>query len=449
MCGIFAYLVHNQDTTKESEQAEDEFFKTAFELIKNSGPDTSVIEKLKLNRTTNLYIGFHRLSIMDPTPNGNQPFVYEDLDKTRKVYVICNGEIYNYKNLISEHKLQSTIKSNSDCAVIGPLFMQYGLEKCVTLLEGEFAGVVVEVYENKVKVNAFRDRFGVRPLYFSTDGFLGKKRTKNFKFGFCSELKGLVPLFVSRSEHFPPSNYAIYEVGLNNGLRSRYVMPYYIQKYPKQIKIPENIHEIHGDIRRIFTEQVISMLMTDRPIGFLLSGGLDSSLVCGIAAKYYAELKEPQRIHTFSIGMKGSSDLAHAQIVAKHINSIHTEIIFTPEEGMQAYDDIIYSCESWDVTTIRASVGQYLMAKYIKEKTQIKVLLCGDGADEVCQGYFLFHLAPNSEEASKESERLVRNIYLYDVTRVDKNKRRFGLEARVPFLSHKFVDYFLSIDPNL
>lgn len=222
-----------------------------------------------------------------------------------------------------------------------------------------------------------------------------------------------------------------------------------VKKYTEQPKV-EYLNEdidLYEKIVSTFKKAVEERLMSDRPIGCLLSGGLDSSLVASVAASLLRE--RGKTLRTFSIGMKEGTDIIYAREVAKHIKSDHTEFVYQPEEGLNAIKDVIDVTETFDITTIRASVGQYLISKKISESTDIKVVLNGDGADECQMGYLYFYLAPNAEEAKKDRDRLVQEIHLYDGLRVDRNISHFGLEARVPFLDEDFVNLFYKIDPSL
>jgi asparagine synthase (glutamine-hydrolysing) len=393
-----------------------------FNKVQKRGPDTSTY--LEINQKYQIKIGFHRLAIHDQSQNGNQPFVYSD--SLRTIYVICNGEIYNYQQLIEEYKLD--VKSKSDCEVILHLYQRLGYESLGELLQGEYAYTIIDVTQEEIQVICSRDRFGIRPLYYQTfdSGLL-----------VASSLKGLDKQ--NTSHYIEPSRYHVFTFSETDTMKEEIISYDQTTNY--------QLNNIHEDIRSSFTNAVQQRLSSDRPVGCLLSGGLDSSLVAGIASKLLA--KEGKQLKTFSIGMHGSTDIKFANIVAEHIQSDHTVIHFTPEEGLHAIKYVIQTIESYDITTVRASVGQYLLGKYISQNTDIKVILNGDGSDEVCCGYLMFHNAPNTEEAIKAGEDLVKEIHMFDVLRVDRALSEHGLEARVPFLDYKFVDTYRSADPEL
>ena len=303
-------------------------------------------------------------------------------------------------------------------------------------MEGEFAFILVDIVKDNIKVYYGRDRFGIRPLFSYID--------KN-SFYFSSELKGLP--FDGLGNQVQPRK--IFYIDFINSTINDY--EYY------KINNTLSINNLNNDdyyffilnkIKLTLTESVRNMMQTERPLGALLSGGLDSSLIAGIAAKILREKGE--RLNTFSIGIEEDApDIQYARKVSKHINSIHHEIIIPVEKWINNLKNVIKQIETYDITTIRASTGQYLIGKWIKENTDIKVLLNGDGSDELTSGYLYFYNASSPEEAHKENINLLSQIHNYDVLRVDRGISAWGLEARVPFLSHKFVDMYLGIDPSL
>jgi asparagine synthase (glutamine-hydrolysing) len=408
MCGIWGYISRIQ-------MNDELFFK-----ISHRGPDEYVLKKIKVN-DLHICLGFHRLSIIDIN-NGMQPFIYEN--DGRKVYLLCNGEIYNYKNIIYHNKLNTT----SDCHVILDLYLKYGIYNTINKLDGEFAFVIVDIYKNDISIYLARDRFGIRPLFYSFKA--------NEYLEFSSELKGLKhpgkqiePRQIYESNNIEFFNNSTYFT-LNRGYT-------FIND---EIIIQENI-------RNKLITSVKNRLETERPLGCLLSGGLDSSLIAGIASMLLE--KEGKILTTFSIGMKNSPDLYYAKMVADHIKSNHYEIIIPEEEWIENIENVIKQIETFDITTIRASTGQYLLAKWISENTDIKVLLNGDGSDEICSGYLYFYNADKPYDSHLENIDLLNNIHYYDVLRVDRGISAHGLEARVPFLDHSFVTYYLSIEPYL
>lgn len=408
--------------------------------IKHRGPDETNVYNLSIN---NIFINliFHRLAIVD-IQNGHQPFVYQ-FDK-RKILLVANGEIYNYKNLIEKFSLDT----NSDCEVILKLYLKIGIEETVFLLDGEFAFVLIDITEvenDRQIINAYfvRDRFGIRPLFIGKD-LLTKK------IYFSSELKG-IPLNI-HAEHVKPRKICILTINDN---RFEYKEDEYYTLITNRPFIESGPEFNEGDsefiysmIRDSLIESVRNRMYSERPLGCLLSGGLDSSLIAGIASKILGERNE--KLNTFSIGMSTNSpDVVYARKVADFIGSNHTEVIIPENEWLDALPKIIYQIETYDTTTIRASTGQYLLAKWISENTEIKVLLNGDGSDELTSGYLYFYNAPNANQSHIENIRLLNNIHYYDVLRVDRGISAHGLEARVPFLCHHFVETYLSIDPKL
>ena len=419
MCGIFTYL-----STLPYDSI---VIMQALMQIKNRGPDNTVINMFDIENQ-HLFVGFHRLSIMDTSHAGNQPFMRKDKNKT--IYAICNGEIYNHKELIVEHKLADEIHSSSDCAVILPLYVRYGLLETVKRLHGEFAIIIIDIENQNVTLMGARDRFGVRPLYYKED---------ENSCCFSSELKGLSGLFKPQIYQFPPGNCMVKK------LNSPPVYTAYYTIAHVDPPITGKIKQIQLMIRNTLTQCVKERLISDRPVAFLLSGGLDSSLVAGIANT----LNRGKKLKTFTIGMKQSTDIFYASTVAKYIKSDHTEVFFAPEEGLACIPEVIKAIESYDITTVRASVGQFLISKYIKNNTDYKVVYSSDGSDEICHGYMMFHNAPNAQESQKESEKLLKEIHLYDVSRVDRSISYHGLEARLPYLDHKFADLYMALDPAL
>lgn len=408
----------------------------SYNTVQPRGPDRS--QYLEINTPVQFKIGFHRLAIMDPTVNGSQPFISEFIYKSdiHTVYTCCNGEIYNFKQLGKKHNIE--FNSDSDCEIIHKLYLKSGIKAVCSELIGEFAFYIVDVNhsENKVTIHASRDPFGVRPLYY-TDS--------NDILSYSSLLKGICG-FAPDVKQFPPGTIKSTVISLveNQIKTTSTTHTYYEYNYPvRDLKIDD----IYEGIRTTLTNAVVERLHADRPLGCLLSGGLDSSLVAAIAADHLK--KNGQKLRTFCIGMEGATDIKYAQMVADHIGSEHTVVYFTPEEGLNIIEDVIKTLESYDITTIRASVGQYLLAKYISEKTNIKVVLNGDFSDEVSGGYFMFHNAPTAQEFHTECVNLLKEIHLYDVIRVDKSISNFGLEARLPFSDYRYVDHYMSIDPEL
>jgi len=372
-------------------------------------------------------LGFTRLAINGLTPAGNQPFVVNN------TYVICNGEIYNYKDLAQRWNI--TLETGtSDCAVIPHLAKQLGMTELCRTLDGVFAFVYVDVAANTLTVA--RDPYGVRPLFHAT--FTENGKTTHM---WSSEIKGF-PTSYASIEAFPPGTWQTYNA-TGDLLEA---VKYHTVPHTKMglFQYPTGRSESKEALRSALTAAVKKRLLSDRPVGALLSGGIDSSLVAAIAARYLR--MEGKKLSTFSIGMPGSTDLEYAQKVADFIGSDHHSVVVSPEEFLAAIPKVVEDIESYDVTTVRASVGNWLIGKYIKEKTDIKVVFNGDGSDEIGGGYLYFYAAPSDEEFEAESERLLNEIHLFDVLRSDRSMAAHGLEARTPFLDKSVVATWRALD---
>jgi asparagine synthase (glutamine-hydrolysing) len=394
------------------------------EKLKPRGPEYTQILDLM---TIPVILGFTRLAINGLTPAGNQPF------QNGSSYTICNGEIYNYKELAQRHNIQLE-EGTSDCAVISHLIEKLPLTEVCRTLDGVFAFVYVNTTTQRMYVA--RDPYGVRPLYH---GILTNQSKKTHIF--ASEIKAL-PVNCETVTAFPPGTWEIYCTVTNTLLESHkyHNIPH---DKPAVFAYPEGEEMSKLALEVALTAAVEKRLLSDRPIGALLSGGLDSSLVCAVAARFLQ--RHNKRLHTFSIGMPGSTDLDYADQVAAHINSIHHRICLTTQDFIDAIPHVIEAIESYDITTVRASVGNWLIGKYIKENTDIKVVFNGDGSDEIGGGYLYFFNAPTDEEFESECERLLTEINLYDVLRSDRSMAAHGLEARTPFLDKQVVATWLSI----
>lgn len=442
MCGIWG-LITADDTSKI------DYGKIMSKLmsIKRRGPDRTIYID------NNEYkIGFHRLAIMDTSIQGDQPFSQsfkyeiEGVKYLRTIYTICNGEIYNYKEIRKyiEEKQTYIFKSHSDCEVILPLYKEYGIDQTIKMLNGEFAFAIFDTKENLLtneRVNNLylgRDRFGIRPLFTTRYGNTVV---------FCSEVRGIIGMNEgedNKVEVFPPRSWRHYK--MENRMIREVEQEYYKIGVKPLILNTDNKY-IYEMIRKTFYEAVECRLDSDRELGCLLSGGLDSSLVSAVASDILR--KKGRRLRTYCVGMADSPDVMYANEVAKHINSIHTVIEIPEEEWLKQLREIIRITATFDITTIRATTGQYLAAKWISENTDIKVLLIGDGSDELTAGYMYFHKAPTPTALHMENIRLLTDIHEYDVLRADRGIASNGLEARVPFLDYNFVDLYLSIDPMI
>lgn len=386
-------------------------FSEAFEKTVSRGPDdTRIID------TGKGILGFHRLAIMGLTPSGMQPF---ELDGS---YVVCNGEIYGFEKLRESLKEKGYgFASDSDCEILLPMYKEYGADM-FAMLDAEYALIIYD--GKKQEYIAARDPIGIRPLYYGYD--------KKGVMIFASEAKNLVGL-TDKIMPFPPGHY------YKDGQFVRYSDIAGVDEYSRD--------DLESVCRKIHDKLVCGVekrLVSDAKVGFLLSGGLDSSLVCAIAQK-----KSKAPIKTFAIGMSEDAiDLKYAKQVADYIGSDHTEIFMTPADVISSLEGVIAMLGTFDITTIRASMGMYLICKAIHEKTDIRVLLTGEISDELF-GYKYTDFAPNAEEFQKESQKRIRELHMYDVLRADRCISVNSLEARVPFGDLDFVKYVMSIDPEL
>ncbi len=406
MCGLLAY---SGDTDKLPD------FKTLFDQLRHRGPDDTEIVKAESNLAS---MCFHRLAIMDPTQKGHQPFV----DDTNGNIIICNGEVYNYEALKEQYKSAHKFKSESDCEVLVPMYNDLGMKKLCQNLDAEFA---VVIWDNvKKKLLAGRDPIGIRPLFY---GYSSEN-----KIMFASEIKVLTP-FCKKVDFFPPGHF----FDGDNFIQYRDLTT--VTQFS-----PKNMDQHLKDIREKLIEGVRKRLVADVPVGFLLSGGLDSSLVCAIAQNI---LKKP--IITFSVGLNHNPiDIHYAKTVAKFLNCKLHEVYFDKNDTLSVLDKLIWHLETWDITTIRASIGMYIVCQYIHEKTDIKVVLTGEISDELF-GYKYTDFAPSPAEFQKESKKRVDELHMYDVLRADRSIAAHSLEARVPFGDLDFVESVMKIDPEL
>ena len=380
-----------------------------FDATKSRGPDMTRMLPLKPG-----FLGFHRLSIMGLDERGMQPFVRGSRA------VVCNGEIYGFRKI--KEGLQAKgyrFVGESDCELLLPLYEEYGVEMFAQL-DAEFALILFDGSE----LIAARDPFGIRPLYY---GYLS-----DGKIIFASEAKNLTGL-CGKIMPFPPGHY------YRNG---EFVCYRDISK-PNAV-CHDDLETACGKIREKLTAGIEKRLDADAPVGFLLSGGLDSSLVCAVAAK-----KMPKPIKTFSIGMDiDAIDLKYAKEVADYIGADHTEVIISKKDVLEALPDVVRLLGTYDITTIRASIGMYLVCKYIHENTDLRVLLTGEISDELF-GYKYTDFAPSPEEFQKEAEKRVRELHMYDVLRADRCISVNSLEARVPFGDLDFAAYVMALDPAM
>lgn len=401
MCSIMGYC---------DQSASRAIFETGFFRSVSRGPDDS-----RIVDTGNGLLGFHRLAIMGLTPAGMQPF---SLDGS---YVVCNGEIYGFEKIRASLKGKYTFQSDSDCEILLPMYREYGTEM-FAMLDAEFACIL---YDGETgEYIAARDPIGIRPLYYGYD--------EKGVILFASEPKNLVGL-TEKIMPFPPGYY------YKNG---RFFCYRKIEEVKAVCK--DDLETVCRHIRERLITGVEKRLVADAKVGFLLSGGLDSSLVCAIAAK-----KSKTPIRTFAIGMETDAiDLKYAREAADYIGSDHQEVIITKEDVLSNLETVIQILGTYDITTIRASMGMYLLCKAIHEQTDIRVLLTGEISDELF-GYKYTDYAPDAQAFQKESQKRVRQLHMYDVLRADRCISVNSLEARVPFGDLDFVEYVMSVDPEM
>lgn len=400
MCSIMGYC---------SDSADLELFKKGFDRTISRGPDDT-----RIMDTGHGLLGFHRLAIMGLTDEGMQPF---SLDKD---VLVCNGEIYGFRPIKKNLETKGYVfQSDSDCEILLPLYREYGADM-FAMLDAEFALILYDGQTQEYL--AARDPIGIRPLYYGYD--------KEGAIIFASEAKNLVDL-CDRIMPFPPGHY------YKNG---EFICYRDITKVAKVCT--DDLETICRNIHNKLCAVIEKRLDSDAPLGFLLSGGLDSSLVCAVSAKL---LDRP--IRTFAIGMSEDAiDLKYAKEVADYIGSDHTEVIITRDQVIGALPDVIQALGTYDITTIRASIGMYLICKAIHETTDVRVLMTGEISDELF-GYKYTDFAPSPEEFQKESVKRIHEIHMYDVLRADRCISVHSMEARVPFGDLDFASYVMSIDP--
>jgi len=430
MCGIFAYIKLLKYKNVDNSKLFQDFWN-----LKPRGPDNSYLENYG-----DVWIGFHRLAILDTSFKSNQPFVFQEKDRT--VIFICNGEIYNFRELIEKYDLP--INTDSDCMTIPELYLKYtrnegDVKEFFDLfqdnIKGEFAFVMFEFdrLKNLKKIFASRDQIGIRPLYTNT--------TITDELIFSSEVKG-TNSYDGEIEEFPPGSITLYNFDDLGKQVDKTIYTF------KNVYVQDNFtssEEYHlQSVKNAVINSVKRRLDSDRPLAFLLSGGVDSSLVASISAKL---LGYP--IRTFCCGMNEGTDLIYARKVADHIRSNHTEVLFTPQEGLDAIRDVIWKTETWDTTTIRASVGQYIVSKYIGTKTDAKVVLVGEGPDEVCSSYLFNWYAPSGKALHQTALEYVENIHYFDSRRADRCLSGWGLEGRVPLLDPEFIEAYWNIPAEM
>lgn len=392
--------------------------------VRHRGPDWSGIFYCE-----KAILAHERLSIVDPQ-SGKQPLYSKDCN----LILTVNGEIYNHQEIRKRYEKTYEFQTHSDCEVILPLYQDKG-PAFIEELNGIFAFALYD----RVKDSYFiaRDHIGVIPLYIGWDLF--------GNFYVASELKALEGV-CNKIQEFLPGHYLYSKEGI--------MTKWYKRDWMDYSAVEENPTSI-DDLRDALEASVHRQLMSDVPYGVLLSGGLDSSIVSAVAKKYAPKRIEAQdkteawwpQLHSFAVGLDGSPDLAAARKVAQHIGTIHHEINFTVQEGLDALRDVIYHIETYDVTTIRASTPMYLLARVIKSMG-VKMVLSGEGADEIFGGYLYFHKAPSPKALHEETVRKLSKLHLYDCLRANKSLAAWGVEGRVPFLDKEFMDVAMRLNPR-
>ena len=423
MCSIFGIL----DIREHPETLR----RTALEMSRRQlhrGPDWEGIYQGE-----HALIVHERLSIVDPQ-NGAQPLY----NPARTHVLAVNGEIYNHKDLKQELPEPYTFSTGSDCEVILPLYEEFKKtgQLFVDRLIGDFAFLIYDAEDNTYFVA--RDHMSIVPMYVGSD--------REGRFYVASEMKALTPVCDTVKE-FPPGSYLYSKV-------DHEFHTYYKRDWMEYDSVRDNTTSVEG-LKDALMDSVRRQLMCDVPYGVLLSGGLDSSVISAIAQHFAPARVEDggnspawfPRLHSFAIGLEGAPDLKKARVVADYLGTVHHEIHYTIEEGIDALRDVIYHIETYDVTTIRASTPMYLMARYIKAMG-IKMVLSGEGSDEIFGGYLYFHKAPNAREMHEELVRKLSQLHLYDCLRANKSLMAWGVEGRVPFLDKKFLDVAMRVNPQ-
>jgi asparagine synthase (glutamine-hydrolysing) len=439
MCGIFALLNNQNDFT--SSFIEEQFYKG-----QSRGPEYSKLKHVSIKTQ----FGFHRLAINGLNPESNQPLVDGDIK------LICNGEIYNYKELYKMLGIEPN--TGSDCEVIIHLYRKFGMEYTLQLLDGVFAFVLCDnkLGDEDAQLYIARDPYGVRPLYIMEQIEQNKSKNDTNIVGFASELKVLAG-FCKNSpskftvEHFEPGTFANYSQKFM--VNAKWEFTY--QKCFHSVGFNSNPYNFLGGEQNIvkniqhYLQQAVRkrVLVTDRPVACLLSGGLDSSLITALVNEVHKTVSN-QKLETYSIGLEGSEDLKYAKIVADYLGTNHTEILLREQDFLDAIPEVIRVIESYDTTSVRASIGNYLLGKYISQHSDAKVIFNGDGSDELCGGYLYMHKAPSALDFDYECRRLLKDIHAFDVLRSDKCISSHGLEPRTPFLDRSWVQYYLNIEPG-
>jgi len=440
MCGIFYY---ENRMTKYLEMKKLKSLQQTFYKSSHRGPDNSIFLHEKVaEHFSHRCFGFHRLSINGLSSAGNQPL------KLKNCTLICNGEIYNYKELIDEFDLAEEYnKGGSDCEIVIHLFRKIGMEETLKRLDGVFALTLVDHDTNSMYVA--RDPFGIRSLFYGSE------------FGFAaditvsSELKSMDHCAGHYISQFPSGCYGVYDLGtltirpyyseLHTAVRADPILEEYVPYNYKFKTVEDSEENICANIKTLLESAVKKRLMSERgAVGCLLSGGLDSTLVTAIMCKFM----DPSKLNTYSIGLKGSVDLMWARRAANYLGTCHHEVCLSEQEFLDAIEDTVYQIESYDTTSVRASLPNFLISKYISQHSDDVVIFCGDMSDEMFGSYRGFTKAPSDEDFKRENERMIRDVRYFDLLRSDKTISGAGLEARVPFADKAFLKYVMEIPPR-
>ena len=419
MCGIVCTF----NIKKKGDELRPQLLKMSNRL-RHRGPDWSGIYV-----SDNAVLAHERLAIVDPQ-SGRQPLFSKD----GKLVLAVNGEIYNHREIRKQFEGKYEFMTQSDCEVILALYSEKGPD-FLENLNGIFAFALYDIDKNVFLIG--RDHIGIIPLYQGWD--------KDGAYYVASELKALEG-FCNKIEEFLPGQYYYSPDGEPT--------KWYVRDWMEYENVKDNVSSV-AELRQALEDAVERQLMSDVPYGVLLSGGLDSSIISAVAKKFARNRIESNnteeawwpRLHSFAIGLEGSPDLAASRKVADHIGSIHHEITYTVQEGLDAIRDVIYHIETYDVTTVRASTPMYLLARYIKSMG-VKMVLSGEGADEIFGGYLYFHKAPSAEEFHKETVRKLSKLHQYDCLRANKSLASWGVEGRVPFLDKEFIDVAMRLNPK-
>lgn len=423
MCGIFLYFSQQQPQRPLAQ------LMPAFMQTTHRGPDSSVLRRLG----PGLVMGFHRLAIHNLSRSGDQPFEQDG------VFSVCNGEIYNHLDLRDEITTTTTTNNSCDCAVLLPLYAGAAvLHDMVRRLDGDFAFCIADTKTQKIHLG--RDPVGVKPLFYAT--------TEQGELIVSSEMKSILPLLKQPIKvavsMLAPGTTLTFDMNTFKSQIDTYWDADRFFSFPSlaaAAKSDDNI-VIKAAIRWQLIKAVEKRLSSDRPVGLFISGGLDSSLIAGIATRVLGQRGLP----SFAIGMPGSPDVQNAQIVADFLGTQHHTVTFDVEgEGLAVVEEVIRHLETYDMTTIRASVPQFLLAQYVARHTDVKVVLSGEGSDELFGGYMYSHLAPSNDALQADSARLVRELQYFDVLRTDRTTAAHGLEVRVPFLDRNFIQLVASL----